>query len=69
MLWVRFQSLDEAKAAKKRWDDSSFYAHPLHITYAPEYVTAFVLRSLFLSSYSFTYFLSFTAIAQFALPS
>lgn len=38
VLWVRFRSVDEAKSAKKRWDDSPFYAHPLHITYAPEYV-------------------------------
>lgn len=57
VLWVRFRSVDEAKSAKKRWDDSPFYAHPLHITYAPEYASSqlhAVLRyNLLLSHYHF----------------
>lgn len=57
VLWVRFRSVDEAKSAKKRWDDSPFYAHPLHITYAPEYASpqhhAVLRYNLLLSHYHF----------------
>lgn len=39
VMWLKFRSVEDAKLARKHLDDSLFYAHPLHITYAPEYET------------------------------
>lgn len=47
VLWIKFRTVDEAKTARKHLDDSLFYAHPLHVTYAPEYVFQLARKCFF----------------------